>query len=147
MLFQLTYISTINGHYKRDVYRDIAHDAHQYNSSIGATGILLIYNDTIIQILEGNKAEIIKLYAKIKKDTRHKGVLCLNQKNIETREFSNWTMGFKDFNALEGKDYMFSLKPLILKDKIPAQLNLETATLIKTFKKSSGLDIFQNISP
>ena len=46
-----------------------------------------------IQVLEGNRREVSRLYNKIASDPRHVDVEILLFEDILERRFSNWTMG------------------------------------------------------
>jgi hypothetical protein len=86
--------------------------SRKWNTAMGLTG-LLIYrysteNDTghFIQVLEGNESEVRSLFDKIKRDKRHHTVLTFGSGEIESRMFSEWSMGFKNVD-----DALFSELP------------------------------------
>lgn len=51
--------------------------AQQYNIDNQISGILIIKDKSIFQLLEGSKDEVIRLYEKIKTDKRHKSSLII----------------------------------------------------------------------
>ncbi len=60
-----------------------------------------------MQVLEGDKQELENLYKVINKDPRHFGVIKLQEVTVNTRIFSEWSMGFKtvspeEFKKVEG---------------------------------------------
>ena len=140
MLYKLIYVSSAAGLYDAEHYRKIANAAKDYNKSMGISGLLLLYNETIFQLLEGPKEAIENLYAKIEKDTRHKNPLCLTFEPIKAREFKNWAMGFEALEDENESEFLFKLKAATLDRKIPDYICEKTELLISTFKQSSGLD-------
>jgi hypothetical protein len=48
-----------------------------------------------MQLLEGTKEVVVSVLAKIKSDSRHRGVRVLMEEEVPQREFSEWSMGFK----------------------------------------------------
>lgn len=71
------------------------------NPTNNLTGILLHSKNYFLQYLEGDKDDLTKLYDNIKKDSRHEKVVTLKKGEIETRNFPNWHMGYKDINTNE----------------------------------------------
>lgn len=62
--------------------------AGERNCVRGITGVLLCLNETFFQILEGETAVIDALFASIKRDVRHKDIVCLiNEVGASTRLF------------------------------------------------------------
>lgn len=52
------------------------------NSARGITGVLICLDETFFQILEGEKKVIDKLYDSIKRDSRHKDIVCLVNEDV-----------------------------------------------------------------
>lgn len=69
--------------------------AREKNKKKDITGMLLYLNGIFIQLMEGNKSDVLSLYLDIRKDKRHKDVVMLKDGLIENRYFTNWSMGFK----------------------------------------------------
>lgn len=60
------------------------------------TGLLLYDNKgTFIQALEGDEEQVDSLFNKIREDKRHNRVNRISRKNIKSRAFPDWKMGFK----------------------------------------------------
>jgi hypothetical protein len=68
---------------------------HQNNTAKGITGMLLYGNGTFLQALEGEKALVEALMAKITTDPRHSGINVLKQETITKRHYTEWSMGFE----------------------------------------------------
>ena len=71
------------------------------NARDGITGMLLYSNQTFLQALEGDDAVIDGLVSKIEKDPRHASIKFLHRRPIQSRQYSDWTMGFKRISDTE----------------------------------------------
>ena len=54
-----------------------------------------------MQALEGEERMVRDLYAKISRDPRHNGILTLWQGTVPSRQFPDWSMGFRGLNSPE----------------------------------------------
>ena len=63
------------------------------NHKSGVTGALCFSEGVFIQVLEGGRTAVSKLYNRIANDARHSDVVLLNYDEIEERRFSGWSMG------------------------------------------------------
>jgi hypothetical protein len=95
-ILQLIYISTATQKLTPEDLKKILEDARPANQAKNITGMLLYRDGLFIQVLEGEPNMIETLYANIKKDTRHRNVHIVSEENIAEREFSEWTMGFRN---------------------------------------------------
>ena len=80
---------------------NIVEDSRTNNEKSGLTGILLFNSGNFMQLLEGEELAVDGLYRKIEKDRRHTEVKLLLRHSITHRNFSNWTMGFKNIEKLK----------------------------------------------
>lgn len=60
------------------------------NSSSGIKGLLLYSEGNFFQIIEGEKVFILDLFEKIKKDTRHGGIIQIIGRDIEQDAFDGY---------------------------------------------------------
>ena len=60
--------------------------------------MLLYANGVLFQVLEGEKNAVLTLYAHIVKDVRHNQVRKLAVRDMDQRDFPEWTMGFANPN-------------------------------------------------
>jgi hypothetical protein len=63
------------------------------NPRSGITGALCFSEGVFIQVLEGGRVAVNKLYNRIANDDRHTDVVLLNYEEIDERCFSGWSMG------------------------------------------------------
>ena len=92
MLLRLTYASQLAaGRDQRDIDA-IVEGSRSANRARGITGVLSFDGSKIIQILEGPEAEVDALFAKIRTDPRHQGVVDLSRTEIDAVHFEDWGM-------------------------------------------------------
>ena len=79
MLIRLLYISRATG-------------ARVHNRVAGITGVLCQGQGLFIQVLEGERSTVNRLYNTIIKDKRHQDVELVAIEEISARKFPNWSM-------------------------------------------------------
>jgi hypothetical protein len=92
MLIRLLYISRATGAITTTVTESILQSARVHNRVAGITGILCQGQGVFIQILEGERSNVNRLYATIIKDKRHQNVELVSIEEIQTRRFPEWSM-------------------------------------------------------
>ena len=114
---------------------------------MGLSGFLLcinedyfseIINGIFLQVLEGEKEDVLKLYDIIKKDKRHHDLVLVTEGVSLKRMFDNWKMGYRDMNILQFKSRLaqFDLKREdILKPAENPEDSQAIIELIKSFYK------------
>ncbi|GAB4029144.1 BLUF domain-containing protein [Spirosoma jeollabukense] len=101
MEYCIVYISSSKGLYSEDQLSNILEQSRQNNSFSGITGIMLYFNGSIIQVLEGDEERVKTLYNRIEQDPRHTGIIPFFSHPIEKRSFSEWSMGYKSLSVNE----------------------------------------------
>jgi hypothetical protein len=71
---------------------EILHVARVNNAAKGITGALMLYDHWFAQVLEGEEAEIQKLFAAIRSDPRHRSIDVTGQTSVPGRTFARWAM-------------------------------------------------------
>ena len=97
-MFQIVYISYSANKFDpngTEGIDSILEVARQYNQTKAVTGMLLYKGGIFLQILEGERAEIERLYGKIALDLRHEGLKILVKQDISERIFNDWSMAYK----------------------------------------------------
>ena len=79
---RLLYVSRTTGPQTTTVTRAILEKAQAHNQTQGITGVLCQGQGFFIQILEGERSAINRLYLRIAADSRHKDVVLLQQLRI-----------------------------------------------------------------
>ena len=103
-LYRVTYVSSATARMTKDDLMMLLRQCREYNSEHGITGMLLYSNGTFLQVLEGNEQQIDDLLQTINKDPRHSDVRMLERREIEQRDYGDWSMGFKRVSADEFKN-------------------------------------------
>jgi hypothetical protein len=63
------------------------------NPTLGVTGVLCFSEGIFLQVLEGGRSGVNKLYNRIASDSRHTDVELLCYEEIGERKFAGWSMG------------------------------------------------------
>jgi hypothetical protein len=70
--------------------------ARERNAAVAVTGMLLHDNGTFMQVLEGAPDVVETVFNRINRDPRHRHVVLLDRRNLDERDFPDWSMGFVD---------------------------------------------------
>jgi hypothetical protein len=93
-LYQLIYVSSATRLIGDPELAQLMRISRRNNLARGLTGMLLYHEGMFLQVLEGPKQEVLKLYARIERDPRHVSARVLHRGEIEERSFRSWSMGF-----------------------------------------------------
>ncbi|MEJ1221930.1 BLUF domain-containing protein [Sediminicola sp. 1XM1-17] len=100
-MYELVYSSKAKKSTDQNAILDILETAERTNNSLNVTGCLVYHKSTFVQILEGKKKDVLELYSKISKDSRHWDVVTLYEGEINKRSFDSWSMAFHNLNEQE----------------------------------------------
>ncbi|QWE20978.1 BLUF domain-containing protein [Polynucleobacter sp. AP-Kolm-20A-A1] len=78
--------------------------ARAFNQANGISGILLYDNQQFGQIIEGERASVMKAWKRIQEDKRHHRVELLEIREISERSFPDWLLRFYGGETLT-RDY------------------------------------------
>ncbi|MGM9487936.1 BLUF domain-containing protein [Ideonella sp. YS5] len=93
MLVRLMYASRAAKPLDPEELTHILRYARSANPKVGVTGVLCSTGDLFIQVLEGGRAAVNRLYNRIAADARHTEVTLLAYEEIAERRFAGWAMG------------------------------------------------------
>jgi hypothetical protein len=96
-LIQLIYSSMLAGN-DESVIQPIHASALRHNKENSITGMLLFYQGYFLQVLEGERNDVMSTYLRICQDPRHSKVRTLLEQNTKDRQFPTWLMGFRNIN-------------------------------------------------
>ena len=147
MYYYLIYISKAVKLMKDEDLLAILEESRSWNVAHGITGMLLYTEGRFIQqtegrfmqLLEGTALEVRRIFAKIKKDNRHRNIFVLTESAIEKRNFDTWSMGFQSI-ALEAYQELpgfFELNETFL-DSETMQSSDSPLHFLKSFYLMSG---------
>ena len=95
-LYSLIYASSAKVPFSEPELTTLLETARRNNTAIGVTGMLLYKGGNFMQALEGEEDTLEKLHEKIQRDPRHVGMLTLLKKEIDERQFPEWSMAFRN---------------------------------------------------
>lgn len=134
----LVFISTARKLMSDDELLDLLQSARLKNTENNITGMLLYSEGTFMQVLEGKKEDIHRVYNAIQADKRYRNIIVMITGMLNKRIFSKWSMSFASVNA--------NVLELIEGYVNPAYMNFHTeatnhptVNMLKTFAESNRL--------
>ncbi len=102
MLVRLLYASRISESAGDDAIESILNQSRSSNAQHGITGVLCVCQAgrVFMQVLEGAREEVSRLYNNIVRDPRHGDIMLLDYTEITERVFVAWRMGRVDLNKV-----------------------------------------------
>ena len=98
-MHHIIYLSKVSAPLSEATLVNLLQEARANNQQRAITGILLYGDRQFLQLIEGEQAEVTRLYAKLTQDPRHSGVIKLADKPITHRSFAEWSMAFHPVSA------------------------------------------------
>ncbi len=93
MLVRLLYASRAAGPVAPEAIEAILAQSRAHNPALGITGVLCQSGEVFMQVLEGGRDAVNRLYNQIVRDERHRDVVLLHYEEVAERAFPGWTMG------------------------------------------------------
>lgn len=108
-LIELTYLSEAVSDLSFLGLMRLLESARAFNQEHGITGILFYDNQQFGQIIEGERANIMKVWKRIQEDKRHHRIELLEIREITERAYPEWLLRFyggetliRDYPVLAG---------------------------------------------
>lgn len=112
MLVRLLYTSRAAAPADAATVSAILQQSRQHNPPAGITGVLCHSERLFLQVLEGGRDQVNRLYARIMADPRHTDVTLLHYEEIRERRYASWTMGQTNLDKLNaGTVLRYSVLP------------------------------------
>ena len=92
MLVRAVYVSRAVGPQTGTVTARILATAETHNATHAISGVLCQGQGLYLQVLEGERAQVNRLYAQILQDRRHQDVQMLSFEEITERRYPDWSM-------------------------------------------------------
>jgi hypothetical protein len=99
-LIRLVYTRPISDQFSSSDIESILDTARNKNGKSNVTGMLCFNRKYFLQCLEGSRTQVNETYHKILNDSRHHNIIMLDYKQINSREFSEWSMGYMPESSL-----------------------------------------------
>ena len=93
MLVRLMYASRAVPAVDQEELQALMRQCRSHNPQIGVTGVLCFASGIFLQVLEGSRTAVNRLYNRIVTDPRHTDVELLGYEEIDQRRFAGWAMG------------------------------------------------------
>ncbi|MBZ8141363.1 blue light sensor protein [Rubrivivax gelatinosus] len=100
MLVRLMYVSRAVPALDAEELSSILRASRSQNPALGITGVLCYSDGIFVQVLEGGRSAVNRLYARIVADPRHTEVEILGYEEIGERRFAGWSMGQVNISRL-----------------------------------------------
>jgi hypothetical protein len=92
MLVRALYVSRAAGPQTGTTTAGILAASEAHNAAHGVSGVLCQGQGLYLQVLEGERGEVNRLYARILRDPRHQDVQMLSLEEITERRYPQWSM-------------------------------------------------------
>ena len=94
-MFRLIYVSTAKFGLAETDLANILEQATTANAQRGMTGVLLFNGLNFLQMLEGEQRNVMEIFNRIVRDSRHTSVVTVLQETADERVFPDWSMQLK----------------------------------------------------
>lgn len=94
-MYRVIYLSSAVNSMNEFELDDLLQKSRATNLSNNISGVLLHIDGDFLQVLEGEKQNVMALFEKIKHDPRHQSILTVIEGKIQNRQFIDWSMGYK----------------------------------------------------
>lgn len=130
-MFQLTYQSKISPELTIAEIESILIDARKRNNTHEITGCLVYFEESIVQILEGEESNVLQLFDKIKSDSRHHTLDLLWEGPSRQRYFPKWDMAL--YAPIDDSEYYDSKEAFVTNMTLLADLSKKTTSALLSF--------------
>ena len=94
MTYQFVYSSVAVTPMQTDDLEELLAHARRGNAARGITGALVYAEGIFLQIIEGDKDQVLDLMAEIRRDIRHESVAVLREGDVPSPTFGSWKMAY-----------------------------------------------------
>ena len=101
MLIRLIYVSKAVDLQSPALTDSILRKAHTWNTQNDVSGVLCVGQGVFLQVLEGERAKVTGLYARISADPRHKDLELIHCQSITQRRYGAWSMARVDLSDVD----------------------------------------------
>ncbi len=132
-LVSIVYVSSATRPFADEEILELLRIARRNNERLGVTGMLLYRDGNFLQVLEGSVGAIDELVQIIRKDPRHQGFILMSRKNIEERNFSDWSMAFRNMSKDCAVEHGYS--PFLQPDFDDTELGDESELIFRLLRR------------
>ncbi len=99
-LVRLVYASRKTNDFNESDIEQLLASARTNNVANHVTGLLCFNRKYFLQCLEGSRAKVNETYHNILNDPRHSDIVLLDYREVESRKFDAWSMGYMPESSL-----------------------------------------------
>jgi hypothetical protein len=107
-MYSLTFVSSAVKPFTIEELHELLELCTRNNLRDGITGMMLYKDGNFMQVFEGEQAVVTATYERMVKDTRHSGMITLQEGHLGARQFPGWSMGFKNLNLATERPASYS---------------------------------------
>lgn len=138
---QLLYVSSTPRDITPSALNDILAVSRANNALLGVTGLLIYIDGGFLQILEGDERTVRELYMRICTDRRHWEARLLLDREVESRAFTGWSMGFERPSPDDPESAgMFGVTSEAILGRLSPQAGRVIAVMLETFYRVQRSD-------
>lgn len=100
-IYQIVYISSAIKSLTAEEMEQLADTSCENNVQYAISGLLLYVGGNFLQVIEGPREEVERLFENIKDDPRHGNIIKLIATEAESRMFPDWSMAFKTMEKVD----------------------------------------------
>jgi hypothetical protein len=93
MVHHLVYVSSTPTPLSPAELMEILRVSRRNNAAVAVTGALLYSGGNVMQVLEGERADVDAVFTRVLRDARHRQVQVLLREDVQRRYFGEWSMG------------------------------------------------------
>jgi hypothetical protein len=102
-IHQLIYTSHPTAAVTTEMLLDLLQKSQENNAQREISGLLVYHNGRFMQLLEGQRDDVLALFEVIRQDARHAHVQILLEKRAAERSMHSWVMGFYTTATLDAR--------------------------------------------
>ena len=140
MLTQLVYISTPLPEYMNEVTASFPKNQIK-NRDCGVTGMILSHRHFYLQLLEGDRCTINKIYNKIVRDTRHANVVLLRYQEVLHAQITDCCYAVVNEHSTNEFEYIAD----IIDGSINFEMELAGATAMGLLRRAAAIVLANSI--
>jgi hypothetical protein len=109
---QILYISSATTPPSTNDFENLLAVARRNNKAHNITGVLIFFYGRYVQCIEGDDHEISRLLSNIEGDARNIHLVVLQDRQIKSRDFPDWSMGYQAYedNEISNSPILFPIK-------------------------------------
>lgn len=100
VLRQIIYASEARAAFPPATLLELLTFCRKANPKARLTGLLVFRDNTFLQLLEGPREQVTRVFGQISADPRHHDIRLLVDREVTQRSFPDWSMGFEEVNEV-----------------------------------------------